>query len=406
MTRVLKFFALASVCLLTACSSVTTQTPPTAPTKPPQNTEQQLKFTEANFSDLPAIDASTWAPALAAFNQSCTALNTDPKWAPICKKATATSSEDAQRFFKKNFKLWRVSIANIDKKSHDEVSTTESGLMTGYYEPLLIGSRHPSSTFKWPIYRVPDDLIVVDLAKLYPQLKGLRLRGKVQGRRLVPYDTRGQIQNKKDWSHYAIAWVNDPIESLFLHIQGSGRILLPDGTYMRVGYADQNGYEYKSIAHWISKTSGIPTQQLSMQRIKAWAQAHPQLVKKAMAQNPSFIFFEERKGDPELGPIGAQGVPLTPGASVAVDTKTWRLGVPFIVQAYQAKPSLNFTRPVIAQDTGGAIKGLIRFDFFWGYGDEAGEYAGRQRSNTQAWILTPTGISPDDVVKTKRILVE
>ena len=133
-----------------------------------------------------------------------------------------------------------------------------------------------------------------------------------------------------------------------------------------------------------------------MQRIRRWAKEHPAQVKEALAQNPSYVFFEERKTDPTKGPVGAQGVPLTPMASVAVDPRHWRLGTPFVVSVSQESPSLHFTRPVVAQDTGGAIRGAIRFDYFWGFGDEAGASAGRQKSEARAWVLIPNGLRPED----------
>ena len=248
-----------------------------------------------------------------------------------------------------------------------------------------------------PIYGVPDDLLVIDLVDLYPELKGMRLRGKLEGRRVVPYDTRGVIQKRTDLDRWAIAWVDDPIAAFFLHVQGSGRILLPDGTYMRVGFADQNGYRYRSIGTWLVEKGHLKPHELSMQRIRAWAKENPKRVEEALAQNPSYVFFEERNGDPNLGPTGAQGVPLTPRASVAVDPKFWALGTPAVVSVSQEKPALRFVKPVVAQDTGGAIRGPIRFDFFWGFGDDAGAAAGRQKSRVEAWMLVPNGLEPRDL---------
>ena len=167
---------------------------------------------------------------------------------------------------------------------------------------------------------------------------------------------------------------------------------------MRVGFADQNGWRYRSIGSWLIREEGLKPHELSMQRIRAWAKANPGKVKKALAQNPSFIFFEERSGDPALGPVGAQSVPLTPEASVAVDPSRWRLGTPFMIEAEQDRPQLRLARPVIAQDTGGAIRGVLRFDYFWGFGDKAGEAAGRQKSRVRAWVLVPKGLVPADIL--------
>lgn len=354
-----------------------------------------VSFEKTDYSVLPHVDTSGWEGALSAFQTSCTAMGKDPLWRDLCQSAVGTDSLGAQRFFMANFTPWQVKIESYD----DGIlrSTSDTGLMTGYYEPLLYGSRTKTPPFIFPIYGVPDDLIVVDLDSIYPALKGLRLRGKLEGRRLVPYDTRGDIQERNDMSHWAIAWVNDPVDAFFLHVQGSGRIQLPDGTFMRVGFADQNGYRYRSIGNWLIKNGHLQAHELSMQKIRAWAKAHPSKVKEALAQNPSYVFFAERKASGNQGPLGAQGVPLTPRSSVAVDPRFWKMGTPFIVSAQQENPDLAFVRPVIAQDTGGAIRGAIRFDYFWGFGDQAGEAAGRQRSRATAWVLVPNLLTPDDI---------
>lgn len=389
--RVLRLGAAAAAALLLAACS----TAPVAPTAPQSKRTNAPLFEAQTFSALPASEPTAWAPALSAFQRSCERIGQEKPWQAVCEKAKAALPEQAQEFFEANFTPWRVAMATYE--GGEEVARSASGLMTGYYEPLLFGSRTRIGSFQHPIYGVPDDLLIIDLADLYPSLKGMRLRGKLEGRRVVPYDTRAEIQKRRDLSRWAIAWVDDPVAAFFLQIQGSGRILLPDGSFMRVGFADQNGYRYRSIGNWLVKHSTLKPHELSMQGIRAWAKKNPSRVKEALAQNPSFIFFEERTGDPALGPIGAQGVPLTPRASVAVDPKHWRLGTPFIASVSQKRPALAFTRPVIAQDTGGAIKGLIRLDYFWGFGDEAGEDAGRQKSELALWALIPNGFAPQDI---------
>lgn len=385
-SRLLRSAVLAAAFLLSACSTI--EPPPTASSGP--------EFEPIDYADIPGSSDESWRAALGAFRRSCNVIGKLPVWSGVCERASAADDATAADFFHTNFTPW--SIATVDRSaSGDELKRTDTGLMTGYFEPLLYGSRTKQSPFIHPIYGVPDDLIIVELDEVYPELKGKRLRGKLVGRRLVPYDTRGVIQNRTDLEPWAIAWVDDPVAAFFLQVQGSGRILLPDGSFMRVGFADQNGYRYRSIGNWLVKNSELKAHQLSMQQIRAWAKRNPDRIKEALAQNPSFIFFEERQGDPSLGPVGAQGVPLTARASVAVDPSRWTLGTPFIVDASQNRPSLAFTRPVIAQDTGGAIRGLIRFDYFWGFGDEAGESAGRQKSTVRAWVLVPNGFSPEDI---------
>lgn len=386
-SRPLRIAALAALTLLSACTTV----------EKPERTTSGPEFAPSTFADIGSTDPEHWRSALSAFLQSCKVTAKQSVWAGVCARAAATDPAAAQEFFHANFTPWRVATVERDADG-DEVKRTDTGLMTGYFEPLLYGSRTKQAPFVYPIYGVPDDLLIIDLAELYPELKGKRLRGKLDGRRVVPYDTRGTIQNRTDLEPWAIAWVDDPVAAFFLQVQGSGRILLPDGTFMRVGFADQNGYRYRSIGNWLVKNSELKSHQLSMQQIRAWAKRNPDRVKEALAQNPSFIFFEERQGDPSLGPTGAQGVPLTAQASVAVDPSRWSLGTPFIVEASQERPALAFTRPVIAQDTGGAIRGLIRFDYFWGFGDEAGEAAGRQRSTARIWVLVPNGFTPEDII--------
>lgn len=376
----------AAALLLCACSTVE------SPKKP---VRQSPRFEPTTYAALPAVESSDWQNALSAFQASCRKMGEQAPWDAVCAKANAAAPETAQEFFESTFTPWTVSL--VRRQGDEILSETTEGLATGYYEPLLHGSRTKRSPYLYPIYGVPDDLLIIDLAELYPSLKGMRLRGKLDGRRVVPYDTRGKIQNRRDMDAHALAWVDDPISAFFLQIQGSGRIALDDGTMMRVGFADQNGWKYHSIGNWLIQKGHLKPHELSMQRIRAWAKAHPNDVKEALAQNPSYVFFEERRNDPNLGPEGAQGVPLTPLASAAIDRTQWRLGTPFILSADQDRPALRFTRPVVGQDVGGAIKGLIRVDYFWGFGDEAGEAAGRQRSRARLWVLVPNGLTPEDI---------
>lgn len=308
-----------SALLLAACS--TTQQQP----EPPQETVTAPHFEPDSFAAMPAVSQEDWLAAFNAFRTSCSSLRANSPFHNVCTIALQTPKELAQAFFEANFAPWRVSLGRFE--AGELISRDETGLATGYYEPLLRGSRTKTPPYVYPIYGVPDDLLVIDLAELYPSLKGLRLRGKLEGRRVVPYDDRAAIQKRTDMDRWAIAWVDDPVDAFFLQIQGSGRISLPDGSFMRVGFADQNGYKYRAIGNWLVKNSELKAHELSMQNIRAWAKKNPTKVRDALAQNPSFVFFEERTGHPELGPLGAQGVPLTPLASVAVDPKHWLLEI-------------------------------------------------------------------------------
>ncbi|MGN1208735.1 MAG: murein transglycosylase A [Duodenibacillus sp.] len=346
-------------------------------------------FRPTAFSELPATNDAHWRSALTAFRKSCARMSAAPAWRIPCEQAQGVEDSGARLFFEVAFDAYQV--------AYREGGLFDTGLTTGYYEPMLRGSRTRQGAYRYPLYGVPDDLIEVDLAGLYPQTKDLKLRGKVVGRRLVPYDTREAIEKREDLKRSAVlCWVDDPVEAFLLQIQGSGRVALEDGSFLRLGYADNNGHPYKAVGSWLIKNAGLKPDEMSMQRIKAWARENPSRTQEMLRTNPRFVFFAERNDlSPDDGPVGAQGVPLTPEASVAVDRRFWSLGTPFVIEVEQATPALQWARPVVAQDTGSAIRGPIRFDYFWGYGDTAGAAAGGQKSVTRAWVLLPKGISPE-----------
>ena len=274
---------------------------------------------------------------------------------------------------------------------------SDTGLVTGYYEPLLEGSRTRSGPFGVPLYGVPDDLVVVDLAELYPELKGKRVRGRLAGRRVVPYWSRADIDaGKASLGDKVVAWVADPVEAFFLEIQGSGRIALPDGETMRVGYADQNGHPFRSIARVLIDRGELTANTASMQAIKAWGQRHRDELPALLAENPSYVFFRAVPApapgslDARIdGPIGTLGVPLLAQRTIAVDTRYVPLGAPVYLDTTSPVTRTPLQRLTLAQDTGGAIRGIARADFFWGFGDEAGREAGRMRQQGSMWMLWP-----------------
>lgn len=383
LSRICLFTAIAS--LLAAC----TTTPPEKPTKPG---EVKLSLKPVDYAQLPAMPEENWQPALAAFKESCEKMASRPGWEEVCAKAKFLPLNQAKTFFSAYFTPYQAIAETVDQSG--TVSVSDSGKMTGYYEPILYGSRKKKTPYVYPLHTMPSDLITVDLAEIYPQLKGMRLRGQIEGNRLVPYDSRAQLA-KRNLDKYAIAWVEDPVAAFFLQVQGSGRIVLPDGSYMRVGYGDVNGHPYRGIGNYLVRQGYLKSHELSMQSIQAWAKKNPKKVQAVLNQNPSYVFFIERKDqDPNEGPIGAQGVPLTEKGSVAVDRRYYQLGWPIVVDVEQSNPDMKFTRAVVAQDTGGAIKGPIRFDFYWGSGDEAALAAGRQNSQVKAWVLLPNGVTP------------
>jgi membrane-bound lytic murein transglycosylase A len=262
-------------------------------------------------------------------------------------------------------------------------------MVTGYYEPVLAGSRARSERFRLPVYGVPPDLIAVELEGVNPDLKGLRLRGRVAGNRLVPYWTRAEIEANGGFRAPVIAWVEDPVELFFLQIQGSGQLELGAGQRLRLGYADQNGHPYRSVGRILVERGEMSLDQASMQGIKAWAAANPRKLRETLDANPSYVFFREM---PDAGgPVGTLGVPLTAGYSIAVDPRSVPLGAPVFLATTWPLQAQPLERLVAAQDTGGAIRGAVRADFYWGSGSEAGALAGRMRQPGRMWILWPRG---------------
>ena len=372
---------------------------PTAPA------ETRAVYERVAFATLPAVSPVDWASAWPAFLNSCSALARRDAWREVCAQTLAVDARDGiavRDFFYARFDAYRVSSRQVE--NNVEAEPGSSGLVTGYYEPLLRGSRARSDKYPVPIYRVPDDLIMVDLASVYPELSNMRLRGKLQGRRIVPYPTRGEITGSSALAGQELLWVDDSIEAFFLQIQGSGRVQFDDGSIVRVGYGDQNGHPYRSLGRWLVDQGQLTIDQASMQGIKAWAQRNPARLKEALNHNSSFVFFRELPlGNASAGPLGALGVALTPGYSLAADARFIPLGAPVVLatidptsQAPDSKAPL--VRPMMAQDTGGAIRGPLRFDFFWGFGAAAGERAGRQKYEGQAWLLVPKGTAPESLL--------
>jgi membrane-bound lytic murein transglycosylase A len=247
---------------------------------------------------------------------------------------------------------------------------------------------------------VPTDLLVIDLAGLHPELANLRLRGKLQGRRVVPYPARAEITRGEALAGNELVWVDDPVDAFFLQVQGSGRIQFEDGSMIRVGYGDQNGHPYRSIGRWLVEQGELTVDQASMPGIKEWIARNPSRAQELLDQNPSYVFFRELPlGDPAAGPVGALGVPLTPGYSLAADARHVPLGAPLVVATVDPRSGAALVRPMAAQDTGGAIRGPLRFDFFWGFGAEAGQAAGRQKHEASAWLLLPKGSAPEALLR-------
>jgi membrane-bound lytic murein transglycosylase A len=283
---------------------------------------------------------------------------------------------------------WRVVTTTGAARHHPLRS--DAGLITGYYEPFLNGSRKKSNIFRTPLYAVPDDLVTVELGDLYPALQGARVRGRLQGKKVVPYPDRAQLADGRMLAGKELLWVNNAIDAFFLQIQGSGRVHLDDGSTVRLAYADVNGQPYRAIGRYLVQQGEMTVEQATAPALREWLLAHPERQQEVFNQNPSVVFFREEKlVDTNAGPNGALGVPLTPGRSVAIDPRWLPLGAPLFLSTTHPVTAAPLQRLMIAQDTGGAIRGALRADVFWGWEDGAGEAAGRMRAQGALWLLWP-----------------
>lgn len=335
-----------------------------------------LPVNAAARAQISGVDA-----ALVAFRRSCPALlgredrsglTLPADWHAACTAAATATDPDA--FFAAEFTAVAVG------------APPGAGFTTGYFEPEIAGSRTPAPEFTVPLYRRPPDLIEVDLGSFAKDLKGRKLRGRIDGASLKPYATRGEIMaGALTGKGLELAWAADPYEAFFLEIQGSGRLRLPDGSVMRIGYDSQNGRDYVAIGKVLLDNGDLPKGGVSMDSIIAWLRANPAKAPAILAANPSVVFFREITGE---GPIGALGIPVTPRVSVAADPAFIPLGAPL-----QVVTRLSGGRPLaammVAQDTGGAIKGANRIDLFMGAGTEARADAGAQAATADIAILLP-----------------
>ncbi|RXZ44955.1 murein transglycosylase A [Crenobacter cavernae] len=394
----------------------------TTPTTPSRGA---VNYTQQTLSALPDWGRAQQLDSLAALKQSCKALAKRAGWADVCRDAAMLAAADAgavKRFFETRFDAWKV----VD-------SARDTGLITGYYEPLLAGSRTQGPRTPYPVYGVPADLVTLDVsaadrnaaqlivrraagnrlaivpgktspaagefmltpADFRPDARTTRLKGRVDGERVRPYYSRAEIEAGRGVSSSPVlAWVEDPTELFFLQVQGSGRIQLEDGRFLRIGYAEQNGHGYQSIGKVLIERGELTIADASMQGIQAWIRANPDRRQELFDQNPSYVFFRPLP-DTGGGPLGALGVPLTNGYSIAIDPRYIPLGAPVLLATTWPLSDEPLVRLMHAQDTGGAIRGAVRADFFWGFGSEAGLYAGRMKQQGRLWILLPKGVSPN-----------
>jgi membrane-bound lytic murein transglycosylase A len=338
------------------------------------------------FDALPGWGKAPLEPSLRAFLAGCPRI-TGAALGRVCALAQSVPKGDeaaARQFFESAF----TPYALVSSDGPD------TGMVTGYYEPVIEGSRWYNANTRYPIFGVPDDLITVDLATVNPELRGLRLRGRVEGRRLVPYPTRAEIDSRgPSYPAPVIAWTADPVALFFLQIQGSGQVRLDGAERIRIGFADQNGHPYRSLGRYLIDRGEMPLEQASMQGIRAWAAANPSKLQEALNANPSYVFFRELPVT-EAGPPGALGTPLVSGYSLAVDRRWVPLGAPVYLSTTYPLSEERLERLMAAHDVGGAIRGVVRADFFWGTGVEAGTLAGRMRQQGRIWLLWPKGEPP------------
>ena len=357
------------------------------------------------FTDLPGWKTGDPHDAFAAFSRSCDALRKKPAaerlgangyagtvgdWQAVCKSAPQQMADaaNARAFFESRF-------TPVEVKRTDGTPA----LFTGYYEPELSASRTKQGRYTAPIYGLPDNLVSADLGDFRPAWAGERLSGCVDRHRLLPCPTRADIDTHGLSDAKVLVYADDPVAVFFLHIQGSGRVRLDDGHMIRIAYAGQNGRPYTPIGRVLLQRGLLDRASLSMQAIRTWLKAHAAEAQSLMEIDQSYVFFREQPiGDPKLGSPGSEGVPLTPAASLAVDQHLHALGTPVYIAAMRPdadpdRSERNFDRLLIAQDTGGAIRGPARGDIFWGFGADAESIAGRMKAEGRMFVLLPKAVA-------------
>lgn len=334
------------------------------------NALPQTKLINSEFDNLPYWEDEDYDTALRDFKNSCQSTQTKNMYKDICSRAE--DANNSKYFFTSNFSLYEINTGDGEKE----------GLLTGYYEPYLRGSFTKHDQYIYPVYATPNDLVTVDLSSVYADLKHFRLRGRLEGNKLVPYYTRKESSNRK-MDADVLCYVDNKIDLFFLEVQGSGRVVLDSNETIFLGYANQNGHKYKSIGKYLVEQEQIPMEKISLQSIRQWFKEHPGRVDEVLNYNDSMVFFKI-KDKPATGSLGIE---LTPRRSIAVDRRYIPLGSMLYCDAEQ--DSTKFSHIVQAQDTGGAIKGEVRADMFLGFGDEARNIAGRLKAPLKLWIFLP-----------------
>jgi membrane-bound lytic murein transglycosylase A len=369
--------------------------------------QELLKFPDAQYEPVEWANLDGWtsddhAAAFATFLASCRALNASRQPSPvamiealkaICERAVAAvplEEDGARKFFEDNFRPLRIS----------KLGDTD-GFLTGYYEPILQGSRVPTGEFTAPLYRRPPNLVVSGRRKYgdsFPS-KGVKVGRRIGRRKIVPYYDRGEIEDGAlDGWHLEVCWLRSQTDVLFAQIQGSARIRLEDRTLLRVNYDSHNGWPYTAVGRVLIERKFVPKEEVTMQRIRDWMEADPTDAKDVRRQNKSYVFFRITDLATEDEAVGGEGVPLVPGRSIAIDRSLHAYGTPFFIAAdlpiASDRAGTKFRRLVFAQDTGSAIVGPARADIYFGAGDEAARIAGRIRNPGQFAMLVPRTLDP------------
>ena len=338
------------------------------PVKPTTENMKAVSFTE-----IEGFYKDDLNHALEVFKKDCKKSKKNELFTEVCEKAE--SEIDGKKFFTLYFQPYKL----LDENSSDE------GLITGYYEPLLYGSLKKTARYKYPLYKTPKDMLIVDFTSIYPDLKSYKLRGKLVGNKVLPYDSREEIEKNPSKELEPIVYVDNKVDVFLLHVQGSGKVLLDTGELINVGYAEQNGRKFKGIGMYMLNKGYITKDELSAQGMKKYLDKNPSKADEVLNQNESYVFFQKSN----QGATGSLGTPLTAKRNIAVDRSVIPLGMPVFLNTTNPVDKKPINQLMVAADVGGAIKGKVRADFFWGFGDSAFDYAGRMKEKGKMYILMP-----------------
>lgn len=363
LTIVIIFFTL----LFTGCSLK-------EPSKLQTLSISKAKVKKVDIEQIKGFDKDNLDLAFEVFQKDCQRAKRYDLFKNVCE--ISENYDDPFKFFTENFTAYELYNKN----------GTNTGVITGYYEPMLNGSLEKNEKYKYPIYKTPDDMLIIDLSDAYPELKKYRLRGKLVDGKIISYDNRDALKNRDDLE--AICYVDNEIDLFFLQIQGSGKVKLDNGETINIGYANQNGHKYRSIGKYMIKKDYIGSKTdypASMQGMKKWLKENPDKIDEVFNYNPSYVFFTQR----DQGATGALGTQLVAGRNLAVDRRYIPLGMPVFINTKSSITQENIDRLMVAADVGGAIKGEIRADFFFGHGQNAELEAGGMKEQGKLTILVP-----------------